>query len=484
MSLAIRTTGVEDYVDGSANIRMLVIGGAGAGKTRMSSFWPKPIYADCESGRASLADRNVPFTEIHNSQDMLDFLVFLKSHEATPKANRQFQTIVIDTLDGFQRRVFDERLQQTKKQTFSGFDDWAYLDSRMQMLMTRLLNLDYNVIVTCHYKDKTVKDGDNDVREYFLHLKGDIRDSVFHDFDLVGWLGTYWLAEDGERVEKRGLSFKRTPDRPFLKDRLGALPTWVPITLTSEQDYQFIRDALMTKLDGLSAGEVVGEIPSAAPEASVPGAGVVGAVGGPLPAQEPREMPLHQLDKTTLVKMCRDAGVTTSPDGTPLKGNAIKAELIQALEFHRASPPAPKETEVAPESDGETASPQSDAGSPSPIQSDDAPSAEQPADKADEPATTPVAVDTATGEITPETPVGPVVEASVVEVPSTPAVADNHPVTPPAAPRTKGTDVCEEAGCETDLTTQNSSYVQLSVIRFKKRLCGTHYVAARQASNA
>lgn len=46
-----------------------------------SRFWPRPIFADCEGGRGSLADRNVPYAEIKNSQDMLDFLSHLKDQE-------------------------------------------------------------------------------------------------------------------------------------------------------------------------------------------------------------------------------------------------------------------------------------------------------------------------------------------------------------------------------------------------------------------
>ena len=63
----------EDYLDGSANIKMLVIGSPGSGKTRSASFWPKPIYADIEAGRGSLRDRRIPYVEIKNSQQMLSF---------------------------------------------------------------------------------------------------------------------------------------------------------------------------------------------------------------------------------------------------------------------------------------------------------------------------------------------------------------------------------------------------------------------------
>lgn len=79
---------------------MMVIGAPGAGKTRMASFWPKPIYADIESARGSLSDRNMPYAEIKSSQDMLDFLEYLKGMQRVPKAQREYQTVVIDTLDG------------------------------------------------------------------------------------------------------------------------------------------------------------------------------------------------------------------------------------------------------------------------------------------------------------------------------------------------------------------------------------------------
>lgn len=167
------------------------------------------------------------YAEIKTSTDMLDFLAHLKSLERTPKKDRQFQTVVVDTLDAFQRAVKDEWMLQTKSQSFKGYEAWGYLDSVMQKLMTRLLNLDYNVLVLAHYKEKTVKDGDSETRELMLQLQGDIKDTAYNDFDLVGWLGTYWEAEEGVRVQKRGLTFDTSPDRPFLKE--SALSCVVPI---------------------------------------------------------------------------------------------------------------------------------------------------------------------------------------------------------------------------------------------------------------
>lgn len=320
--LQIKTTGLSDYVDGSGNLKVLVIGGPGAGKTRSSSYWPKPIYADCENGRASIADRKVPYVEIKTSKDMLDFLAYLKSLESTPKEKRQFNTVVVDTLDGFQRKVQDEWLQQTQAGAFKGYDAWGYLDAKMSMLMTRLLNLDYNVVVLVHYKDKG-KDDDSG-REFELQLAGSIKNTAFNDFDLVGWLGTYWDVdpESGERVEKRGITFHRTPDKPFLKDRLAITPKWMPIEF-DEQDYLQLHEVLNARLGDLPGTEEIGAVPDADDLAVKPAAVAPPTGGGPLPPNE-KKLPLADMSKTELVEEARKLGLNP-------KGNALKAELIAQI---------------------------------------------------------------------------------------------------------------------------------------------------------
>jgi hypothetical protein len=498
LTLQIKTTGVEDYIDGSANIKMLIIGGPSAGKTRSASFWPKPIYADTESGRASIADRNVAYAEIKSSKDMLDFLEHLKALERTPKGSRQFQTVIIDTLDGFQRKVKDEWLQQNKgKGSFTGYDAWGYLDSKMQMLMTRLLNLDYNVIVNCHFKEKTTKKGEDETTELMLQLQGDLKDSAINDFDLVGWMGTYWAPENGERVEKRGLTFKKTPDKWFLKDRFHAMPSWVPITFTDD-DYAFVLSAFLSKVDDLTAGGVVGEIHSAPDENTIPTTGVVAPTAGPLPPQDPKEVPLTQLDKTTLMRRARDLGIKNTADGQPIKGNTTKGELVAAIEAHQQAektdtPAASGETAPAPESPAPSQPAPEPAPKPAPEKA--APTPEPAAEQA-----TPVtedglkpgeSVNTETGEVTEEQAVKnvqeglggevvssePVAETSQAPAPE-PAKSDDPWVTPPAAAPTER--VCEHVGCGKSLAGENQNYVKLSFIKFRKYFCNEHYLEAKK----
>lgn len=334
MVLAIKTTGLEQYAaGGEGRLQILIIGGQGAGKTRMSSYFPSPIYANCEAGLASIADRSMPYVDIRTSQDMLDLLAHMKQECRQPYRNRQFQTIVVDTIDAFQRLVKDEWLRANPgAQSFRGFDAWGYLDAKMQMLLTRLLNLDMNVIVLAHFKDKTIREGvgenATERQELMLQLSGDIKDSIFNDFDLVGWIGTFWDVEDGVRVEKRGLTFKRTPEKPFLKDRLHVTPPWMEVTF-SDSDYANLFAAVISRLDDFTPSEDIGEITSAFPDQ--PSGGVVGPhSGGALPAQDPADIPLTQFDKVTLQKMARDLGIE-------FKGNTIKAELVEAIEAKRAA---------------------------------------------------------------------------------------------------------------------------------------------------
>jgi hypothetical protein len=360
MALLIKTTGLEDYAPGgTARVKVLVIGGPGAGKTRWSSYFPKPIFADCEKGRASIADRRMPYVEITSSQDMIDLLTMMKHECRQPKDGRKYETIVIDTLDAFQRKVKNEWMELNRKDVFTGWEAWGYLNSKMQLLMTRLLNLDMHVIVNVHYKDKTVHDDETgrDAKELMLQLQGETADTAFNDFDLVGWMGTFWKpGDDGKRVQKRGLTFKADPKRPFLKDRLHVTPDWLEVNFDGD-DYTRLFAPIQAKAETLGASQIVEEVPRAEPERDTstivvaPGALGSGPVGTHSFAAAAKDLPLSQMDKPTLVKMARDLGVTAGPNG-PLAGNSTKAEYVEALEAHRdgktPAPAAPARPEPAP----------------------------------------------------------------------------------------------------------------------------------------
>jgi hypothetical protein len=491
MALLIQTTGIEDYAPGGkARVKVLVIGGPGVGKTRWSSYFPDPIYADCEGGLASVADRKVPYVRINSSEDMSDLLAHVKQECRQPAAQRKYQTLVIDTLDAYQRKVKDEWMLKEKKETFTGWEAWGYLNSRMQALMTRLLNLDLNVVVLVHFKDKTTTDDNTGKETHTLQLQvqGELGDTAFNDFDLVAWMGTYWEAVDGERVQKRGLTFKATPDKPFLKDRLFVTPPWMEVTF-ADSDYTQLFDAIQSRIGDLSAGEVVGQIEAERPEPS----GFViapGAIGtGPLPGAgaPPPALTYQQMDKPTLTRLAREKGVTVAVDGTPIRGNTLKAELVAALEAHDATTTALVAEAAAP-----TGPTTPDTGDPAPAPANEPTKSYADAQLAKEPAALPTEpdapqpgvisvpegqVNTTTGELI------DTVEKAVEMVQNVlggVVIADKvTPVAPTPAPASATSVVCED--CSKDLKGEDPDFVKLSWIKFRKRLCEEDFKKTKAA---
>lgn len=480
--LEIKTTGVEDYLDGSANIKAMIIGGPGAGKTRMASFWPKPIFLDCEDGRGSLVDRNMPYVAIKTSQDMLDALAYLKNLERTPKAERKFQTVVVDTADSFQRKVKDEWLQQTGAGVFTGFDAWGFLDTKMQLLFTRLLNLDYNVLVNVHYKDKQFKDGDNQVREFTLQLQGNISDVIFNDFALVGWLGTYWK----DKEEYRGLTFRRTADKPFLKDRFNVTPKWLPIEF-SDNDYQALFEAFFDNpaFEQMPEGGVVGNIEPAEPEAperpvnkpSEGGPVNPGKVVADAQKSKPAgETPLEKKNKPELEEIGKGLGLK-------FKGNTLKSEMVEAIKKAQAEPAQTQKQEPDAERGGDPASTdlgvESEAPTPEPAQEanaeteTDATTASEGESQRAEVADGTAEVNTDTGEIDAETLVKDQLGGETI-------AEDKQPETqpapePPAAPKAKtGPTNCADCGADISEDWNDPGrrdYIRLSFVKFKRYLC-------------
>lgn len=292
MTLIIKTTGIEDYLDGGeAYIKCLVLGQPSAGKTRSASFWPKPIFADCEKGRMSIADRKVPYAEITSIADMDALLRMLKAECRKPVADRRYQTLVIDTIDAYQRIVIQERLDSEKKESLSGWGDWGYLDAKMTQFIAKLQGLPMNIVANVHVKELQVGDDDSKLSITGVKLKGDLKDQIAADFDLVGHMGTYWEAENGERVLKRGIQWHPDPTKPILKDRSGQLPKWTPVRFTDE-DYSTLFTTLISHLDSLEGSQQVEELPT---DAAITQRPVPPQKGGPVagaplaPAETPRK---------------------------------------------------------------------------------------------------------------------------------------------------------------------------------------------------
>lgn len=232
----------------------------------------------------SVADQHIPYAAIKGTADMKALLEFAEGESKRPKDQRRFETLIIDTLDSYQRIVMQEYLTGVKKAQMSGWQDWGYLDAEMTTLVARLAALSMNVVVNLHVKDTKVggsDDGDGGILVKSPKLKGDFKDQIAAEFDLVGFMETGWVAVNGKRELARYIQWEPTPDKPILKDRSGQLPARTPVDFTTE-DYQCLLRPLMEAQARLSAGTVVATV-----EMEPPAEPVAVAKGGPVTTSVP-----------------------------------------------------------------------------------------------------------------------------------------------------------------------------------------------------
>jgi hypothetical protein len=263
MTLTIRTTGVEDYLDpqgGNAWVQAIIIGGHGVGKTPFAATWPKPIYAMCEHGTMSIARNRVPYAEIHNDRDMDAFVTEIRKDCARPLDKRQFMTVVIDTIDSYQKRLMQARVKDQNLERFTGWDNWDWLDAKLVRVLNALSQLPVHLVVNVHYKDNIVGEGDDKSIIKELRLKGDQKVSIFQEFDLIGFMETYYATEAGERVRRRHIRWWPVPGYEMVRDRSNTLPEFTEVQFTPD-DFQVIFDSLASGADDLVDSEVVMELP-------------------------------------------------------------------------------------------------------------------------------------------------------------------------------------------------------------------------------
>lgn len=106
MAINLQSTGTL----AASNVRLLVYGQAGAGKTSLIKTLPNPVVLSAEGGLLSIADANLPFIEIKDMADLAESYEWLtQSDEA-----KQFESVALDSISEIGEVVLSAEKKKTK----------------------------------------------------------------------------------------------------------------------------------------------------------------------------------------------------------------------------------------------------------------------------------------------------------------------------------------------------------------------------------
>jgi hypothetical protein len=224
MPLQVKRAGADEF---GKYLKVLMAGDQGSGKTRFASTFPDVLYANTEDGLMSVVDREVPHVDIRSAEEMNELRIAL--NQPSGKREAEFGcpvgTIVIDTLDEFQRILVRERLKETKKDGLV-IQDYGWLGDQMRGMVRAFRNLPLNVIFNLHLKnDKDEESGKTYIKP---QLVGAMADEIASYMDLVLLLKvtqtTKVIDGRGQRVELRMAQTSADANHTWIKDRSGRLP--------------------------------------------------------------------------------------------------------------------------------------------------------------------------------------------------------------------------------------------------------------------
>lgn len=330
MAIEVVRAGTDDY---GSTIKALIVGSTGAGKTRMSSCWPDPLFLDAEGGLMSIADRQTPNIKIKNSKQILEIIELLQKDKTVYENTLgvPVQTVVVDTVDEVARLLVRERMLSERKETMA-IQDWGWLGEQLRQIIRALRNLDLNVVFLVHGKMQE----DSATGRSFVKpgIQGAMGDEIAGYVDLAVLIQAKPVVKvvNGQSVREiqRFLQTYPDPMHDWIKDRSGKLPQEFPINFND--DYTRLEKlifgaARQQKIDDLKGD--LQEITKDAPKLTPPRKAAVAPVPEPVvestPDPEPEPTPVvAETPVETVVQL--EAG-ERHPDGTYAETpNAVAAD--------------------------------------------------------------------------------------------------------------------------------------------------------------
>lgn len=178
------------------NVKMMVYGQAGMGKTTFALSAPKPLLLDFDNGvkRVNTAhlDDNVGIVQVNSWKEILDLLNYSRNEL------QEFDTIVVDTIGKMIDYIITYRCGGRNPQ----IQDWGTINNDFKWFTSSLSQLNKNIVFVAH-RD-TRKEGDNTV--FIPALREKNYNSIVTELDLLGYLEM--RSENGQQI--RTITFSPT----------------------------------------------------------------------------------------------------------------------------------------------------------------------------------------------------------------------------------------------------------------------------------
>lgn len=178
------------------NVKGMIYGQAGMGKTTLALSAPKPLLLDFDNGvkRVNNAHLNdtIGIVQIHNWQEVVQLL------ENEKDSLKDFDTIVVDTIGKMMDFIISYRCGGRNPRV----QDWGTINNDFKWFVSSLSLLNKHIIFVAHRDSR--KEGDDTV--FIPALREKNYNSIVTELDLLG----YVEMKNENGVQKRTITFDPT----------------------------------------------------------------------------------------------------------------------------------------------------------------------------------------------------------------------------------------------------------------------------------
>lgn len=178
------------------NIKVLLYGAPGVGKTFFCSTAPSPLLIDTEGGLTTLAGTDVATYSLTESSEAEEVFWHLREEKA------QYKTICLDTLSNLQHIYMRELIGDAVKKDpnrdgdLATLREWGRNNNHVAGIADMFCDLGTNVIFVCHERER--QDDDTGQLHVLPNLSPALSSYIMRIVDAVVYLYTKTIDDDEE----------------------------------------------------------------------------------------------------------------------------------------------------------------------------------------------------------------------------------------------------------------------------------------------